>query len=123
MLRGARPLSVVLVAVLVGAVGVAVARLAREDGRIGPDRRLLNNGRRLEPYGRLARLGQFPTAGRLTPDGRFLWTVSTGRGRNDARIVSVRSGKVVQVLPLPGASGGIAMDRRRPILRRVRWAG
>jgi DNA-binding beta-propeller fold protein YncE len=114
VVRGIRPLSVVLVAVLLGVVGIAVARLAREDGRIGPDRRLLNNGRRLEPHGRLTRIGQFPTGGRLTPDGRFLWTVSSGRGRNDVRIVSVRTGEVVQVVPLPGASGGIVMDRRRP---------
>jgi YVTN family beta-propeller protein len=102
-----------LVVLGLGGVAAAAARLARDDGRIGPALRLLNNGRRLDPYGRTTRLGQFPTGGRLTPDGRFFWTVSTGRGRNDVRIVSVRTGKVVQVLPLPGASGGIAIDAPR----------
>ncbi|HEY3190611.1 MAG TPA: bifunctional YncE family protein/alkaline phosphatase family protein, partial [Solirubrobacteraceae bacterium] len=33
-----------------------------------------------------------------------------GRGANDVRIVSVRTGKMIQTLPLPGSSGGIAMD-------------
>ena len=60
-------------------------------------------------------VGNFPTGGALTPDGRFYWTVSTGRGVNDIRIVSVRTGKVVQTLPLPGASGGIVMDPKRPL--------
>jgi YVTN family beta-propeller protein len=102
-----------LVVLGLGGVAVAVARIARDDGRIGPARGLVNTGRQLHPHGRLTRLGQFPTGGRLTPDGRFFWTVSTGRGRNDARIVSVRTGKVVQTLRLPGASGGIAIDGPR----------
>ena len=34
---------------------------------------------------------------------------------NDIRIVNVRTGKVVQTMQLPGASGGIAMDRRRSL--------
>src|SRR3954463_6385122 len=97
------------------AAGVAVAQQA-EDGTIGPDRHLLGNGRHLSPYGTLAPLGNFPTGGRVTPNGRFLWTVSTGRGLNDVRIVSVRTGKVIQKLPLPGASGGLAMDPRKPLV-------
>src|SRR5690242_1379779 len=48
--------------------------------------------------------------GALTPDGKYYWTVSGGAGLNDVRIVSVKSAKVVQVLKLPGASGGIAID-------------
>ncbi|HEY3190726.1 MAG TPA: hypothetical protein VGJ70_24760, partial [Solirubrobacteraceae bacterium] len=102
-------LALLLVAVL-GGVAIAAAQLATEDGRIGPDRRLLGDGRLLTPYGKLATLGNFPTGGRVTPDGRFFWTVSAGRGANDVRIVAVRTGKVIQTLPLPGASGGIAMD-------------
>ena len=60
-------------------------------------------------------LGHFPTGGAATPDGRFYWTVSTGRALNDIRIVSVASKhpRVIQVLPLPGASGGIAIDAKR----------
>jgi DNA-binding beta-propeller fold protein YncE len=113
MNRRLRPALVVLVVLGLCGVGVAVAQLTRDDGRIGPDRGLLNTGRKLEPHGRLTRLGQFPTGGRLTPDGRHLWTVSSGRGINDVRIVSVRTGRVVQTLRLPGASGGIAIDAAR----------
>src|SRR5881227_2197171 len=94
---------------------VAIAQQG-DDGVIGPARRLLGNGRQLTPYGKTAPLGNFPTGGRVTPNGRFLWTVSTGRGLNDVRIVSVRTGKVLQTLPLPGASGGIAMDPKRPLV-------
>jgi DNA-binding beta-propeller fold protein YncE len=97
-----------------GGVAVAAGQVGG-DGRIGPDQGLLNNGRHLQPFGALVRVGQFPTGGALTPDGRYYWTVSTGRGENDVRIVSVRSGRVLQTLRLPGASGGIAMDPRRPV--------
>jgi len=101
--------------VVASAAGVALAQQS-DDGVIGPDRHLLGDGRRLSPYGMLAPLGNFPTGGRVTPNGRFLWTVSTGRGLNDVRIVSVRTGKVIQKLALPGASGGIAMDPRKPLV-------
>ncbi|MGZ6709814.1 MAG: hypothetical protein ACXVFN_23095, partial [Solirubrobacteraceae bacterium] len=94
---------------------VAVAQSGGE-GRIGPDIGVLNNGRHLHPYGTLAKVGQFPTGAAATPNGRWYWTVSTGRGQNDVRIVSVRSGKVLQTLRLPGASGGIVMDPRRPVV-------
>ena len=111
----ARRVAAVLAGLAVaGGVAVAAAQVAG-DGRIGPDQRLLNNGRRLSPFGRLVSVGQFPTGGALTPDGRYYWTVSTGRGQQDVRIVSVRSGRVLQTLRLPGASGGIAMDPRRPV--------
>jgi DNA-binding beta-propeller fold protein YncE len=81
-------------------------------GRIGPKLRITGNGRRLRPPGKLVTLGHFPTGGALTPNGRFYWTVSTGRALNDIRIVALRGKRprVVQVLPLPGASGGIAID-------------
>jgi DNA-binding beta-propeller fold protein YncE len=91
-------------------IGVATAAVSLTDGRIGPSLRLLGNGRHLTPQGRMTRVGNFPTGGAVTRDGRFYWTVSTGRGFNDARILSVRTGRIVQTVPLPGASGGIAMD-------------
>src|SRR4051794_38297379 len=101
---------------LVAALGGAIAwAVSGDDGRIGPDRKLLGSGRHLEPFGDLVALGNFPTGGAATPDGRFYWTVSTGRGRNDVRIVSVSDRKVVQTLPLPGASGGIVMDPARSV--------
>ena len=78
-----RAIAAVLLTAALGGVGVAVAQLAGDDGRIGPDRRLLGDGRLLTSYGTLAPLGNFPTGGRVTPNGRFLWTVSTGRGPND----------------------------------------
>jgi DNA-binding beta-propeller fold protein YncE len=98
-----------LVLAIVG-IGVAIAAVAAPEGRIGPSMRLLGNGRHLTPQGRMTRVGNFPTGGALSIDGRFYWTVSTGRGFNDIRIVSVRTGRIVQIVPVPGASGGIAMD-------------
>jgi DNA-binding beta-propeller fold protein YncE len=96
---------------LLGSGGVASA----DDGLIGPDSRILNNGRQLNPAGTLVDIGNFPTGGAVTPDGYFYWTVSTGRGVNDIRIVSVVKKKVVQVVRIPGASGGIAIDPNRPL--------
>ncbi len=96
---------------LLGALTLTTAAPGASD--VGPAHRLLGNGRQLEPQGTLVPLGNFPTGGALTPDGRFYWTVSTGRGFNDVRIVSVRKPGVVQVLPIPGASGGITMDPKR----------
>src|SRR4051795_2094332 len=110
-----RLLAIPLALALLTGAGLAVAQLT-DDGRIGPDRRLLDNGRQLTPYGKLSPLGNFPTGGRVTPNGRFFWTVSTGRGAHDIRVISVRTGKVLQTLPLPGASGGIAMDPTRPLV-------
>ena len=103
---------------LVGLVVVASAAIAatsKDTGRIGPALHITPNGRLLQPPGRLVTLGHFPTGGALTPDGRFYWTVSTGRALNDIRIVSVaiRHPRVIQILPLPGASGGIAIDGNR----------
>jgi YVTN family beta-propeller protein len=93
-------------AVVAGSVAVAA-----DTGRIGPSLKIVNNGRHLTPYGRLVNVGNVPTGGALTPDGRFYWTVSAGSGFNDIRIVSVKSAKVLQVIPLPGASGGVVIDR------------
>src|SRR3954447_21536181 len=92
----------------------AIPALGADDneGRIGPSLRILNNGRHLTPYGRLVNVGNIPPGGPLPPDGRFYWTVSAGSGFNDVRIVSVKSAKVVQTIPLPGASGGVVIDRK-----------
>ena len=106
---------VLVAAAAVAGGAVAVAQLGNEEGRIGPDNRIQPSGRLLKPAGKLTPLGNLPAGAALTPDGRFLWAVSAGRGRNDVRIVKVGSprgkgaGTVVQVLELPGASGGIAM--------------
>ena len=101
-------------AVLVGASAVGYA--VTGEGRIGPAMHETGNGRVLHPAGSLTQVGNFPTGGALTPDGRFYWSVSTGRGYNDIRIVNVRTNQVVQTVPLPGSSGGIAMNTRRHLV-------
>jgi DNA-binding beta-propeller fold protein YncE len=101
---------------LAAAVVVAgSAASAAGEGVVGPSDGLLVNGRQLHPAGQLVPVGNFPTGGALTPDGRFYWSVSTGRGLNDIRIVDVSARRVVQVLPIPGSSGGIVMDPNRPV--------
>jgi YVTN family beta-propeller protein len=109
-----------LVGWLVGALGVlaAAAALAVADigpGEIGPALGITANGHALRPLGRLTLLGDFPTGSALTPDGRFLWVTDCGHGSNDVRVMDVASGHVVQMLPLPGCYGGIAIaaDGRR----------
>src|SRR4051812_37925234 len=97
-----------LVAVTVSAT-VAVGYAATRTGGVSPANHETGNGRVLHPAGALTRVGNYPTGGALTPNGRFYWTVSTGRGFNDIRIVSTHRNRVVQTLPIPGASGGIAM--------------
>src|SRR5262245_20960933 len=103
--------TIAALALSTAALTVPAAIAADPPGRIGPSLRILNNGRHLTPYGRLVNVGNVPTGGALTPDGRFYWTVSAGSGFNDIRIVSVRSAKVIQTIPLPGASGGVVIDR------------
>src|SRR3954454_9049364 len=119
-------------AVAAAAVGVGIAVSAGDDGRIGPQNRIQPSGRLLKPYGKLTGLGNMPAGGALTPNGRFMWTVSAGRGSNDIRIVQIattgrckRGGKghrcrvrrarqvghITQVIPMPGASGGMTMAR------------
>ena len=100
-----------LVAALLAATVVPAAALAAT-GDIGPGLHIVNSGRHLTPYGRQVNVGSVPMGGALTPDGRFYWAVSSGAGNNDVQIVSVKTAKVIQVLPLPGASGGIAIDPR-----------
>jgi YVTN family beta-propeller protein len=112
------------------ASGSVATAAAIETGLIGPQNRIQPNGRKLQPAGKLTELGNHPYGGALTRNGRYLWTLSAGRGVNDVRIVRVRSprhcrhgaagnacrrarhsvGKVVQRIPMPGLSGGIAMD-------------
>jgi DNA-binding beta-propeller fold protein YncE len=71
---------------------------------------VMPSGRQLTPQGVQVALGNLPTGGAVTADGRFLWTVSAGFGSNDVRIVDTVDQRVCQVLDLPGASGGVALD-------------
>jgi Phosphoesterase family len=105
-------------ALALGAGGVALAASSGETGRIGPHNRIQPNGRKLHPAGKLTKLGNHPYGGGLTPNGRFLWTLSAGRGINDIRIVAAtgkRRGRVVQKLVMPGLSGGLAFDPTRHV--------
>ncbi|HEY3020167.1 MAG TPA: beta-propeller fold lactonase family protein [Solirubrobacteraceae bacterium] len=102
-----RRLPAALTAILV--LFASAAALAQSPvGRVGPDVRQTGNGRKLDPAGRLTQLGNFPTGSALSPDGRFLWAVDSGHGADDVKVVDVRSGDVVQTLPLPGGYGGVA---------------
>ncbi|MBV9099284.1 MAG: hypothetical protein JO079_14625, partial [Frankiaceae bacterium] len=103
---------------VVAAAATATATAAyslTSTGVIGSGLHELGNGRVLSPAGAMTQVGNFPTGGALTPDGRFYWAVSTGRGQNDIRIVDVSSQTVVQTVVVPGASGGIVMDPTRPV--------
>jgi YVTN family beta-propeller protein len=135
MLRAMRRLLAVLLPLVVVVAGgaFAIAQLDKTSGRIGPDTKIQPTGRKLDPAGRTTgRLGNLPVGGSLTTNGRYLWTLSGGRGNNDIRIVAVdppskcRKGRrgtacrnarlkkvarVVQTLPMPGLSGGIVMHR------------
>jgi YVTN family beta-propeller protein len=120
-------------ALAVAAIAAGVA-WAAPIGVIGPKSGIQPTGRQLNPVGTLTQLGNFPTGGALAGDGRFLWTLSTGRGPNDIRIVRVAPkhgqgnagvGDVVQTIAMPGLSGGIAMapDGRTAYVSGVRDSG
>ena len=80
-------------------------------------------------------LGNFPTGGAVTADGRFLWTVSAGFGNNDVRIVDTARTRVLpdhrpcparrvasrwtrrhRLAYVSGLSASLAGSRRRPSL-------
>jgi YVTN family beta-propeller protein len=98
-----------LAAVLVGSTGGAAQAAPNAPD---PATGFLLNGRQLTPQGVQVDLGNFPTGGAVTADGRFLWTVSAGQGANDIRIVDTARHRVLQIIALSGASGGIALDSR-----------
>ena len=110
--RLAAPL-IAIASLLLGAGGAfGVIGFSESAQTPSPARGLLPNGRQLTPQGAQVVLGNLPTGGAVTADGRFLWTVSAGFGSNDVRIVDTIRRRVIQVLPVPGASGGIALDSR-----------
>jgi YVTN family beta-propeller protein len=75
---------------------------------VGPRTGLYGNGRLLRPVGHQTKVGDFPSGGALSPNGRFYWAIDSGQGIDDAQIVSVATGHVIQRLPLPGAYFGAA---------------
>ncbi len=115
MLSARWPKAVATIVAVLALSGVAWAA-GSQLGVIGPSNGIQPTGRKLDPVGKMTQLGNFPTGGALTKNGRFLWTLSTGRARNDIRIVRVNArsrrkvGQVVQTIQMPGLSGGIAMS-------------
>jgi DNA-binding beta-propeller fold protein YncE len=126
--------------------GVALGQGSKEEGRTSTKSGLQVSGRQLKPYGKLTGLGNFPAGGAMTPNGRFVWTVQAGRGANDIRILDVnprircrsgragrqcrlrrqkRTGRLIQLIPMPGATGGIAIssDGRRAYVSGSRESG
>ncbi len=112
-----RPRQVAIALAIAGLPAAAIGAVSIKNGhgRIGPQYALTPYGHHLEPAGRMTRVGDFPTGGALTPDGRFYWAVDAGHGRDDVQIVSVATGRRIQILPLPGAYVGVAIsaDGRR----------
>ncbi|HEX5500350.1 MAG TPA: hypothetical protein VFX03_14020, partial [Thermomicrobiales bacterium] len=106
----------IVLALALGGAALVFAGANTETGVIGPQNQIQPNGRQLHPVGKQTKLGNLPTGAALTTDGRFAWTLSAGRGRNDIRIVRVESknrkrvGKIVQTIPMPGLSGGVVMS-------------
>ena len=101
--------------VLVGAAAVALCALTGGAALAAPNvpdpsTGFLLNGRQLTPAGKQVKLGNFPGGAAVTADGRFLWTVSAGFGRNDIRILDVAGRRVIQTIQLAGSSGGVALD-------------
>jgi len=102
-----------VIAVLAGVGGFALA--ASPPPVVSPQRHVIATLRKLQPSGRLVRVGNFPGGAAVTPDGRFYWTISAGYTENGAQIVSTRDARVVQTLQVPGASGGVALDGDRGV--------
>jgi YVTN family beta-propeller protein len=108
-----RLVSVVVAALATGALIASLAGCSSgttQSNTVDPASGVLISGRQLDPQGIQVDLGNFPTGGAVTADGRFLWTVSTGFGLNDIRIVDTDGKRVIQTIQLPSASGGIALD-------------
>ncbi|MCW2543508.1 MAG: beta-propeller repeat protein [Frankiales bacterium] len=116
MLRPRRRTALLVVLAVTLSGGAAAAVAAARQRAVGPKTGLLQDGRLLHPAGAQTPVGNFPTGGAVTPNGRYYWALATGRGKHDIRIVDLRTGKVVQLIPVPGLSGGVVMDPHRPLV-------
>lgn len=86
-------LSLLAAAFVLAIGGFVLAQVPKETGRIGPQNKIQPSGRQLVPAGKRTVVGNHPGGGALTRNGRFYWTLSAGRGRNDIRIVRSGTGK------------------------------
>src|SRR2546430_15819114 len=109
-----RAATAALALVMLLAVARAGADSPGSPGRIGPSLSTTPNGRALQPAGRMTAVGDFPSGGALTPDGRFYWAVDSGHGRDDVQIVDVRSGGGGPGPAPPGAHGGVRVSPPGP---------
>ncbi|MFL5865971.1 MAG: YncE family protein, partial [Thermoleophilaceae bacterium] len=112
-MRGRAGAALLVIVVLAGVGGFALA--ASPPPVVSPQGHVIATLRKLQPSGRLVRVGNFPGGAAVTPDGRFYWTISAGYTENGAQIVSTRDARVVQTLQVPGASGGVALDGDRGV--------
>lgn len=90
---------------------VAGAQCANRLPISGATEFVANYGRRLAPLGRQTVVGNYPSGGALTPDGKFYWAINSGHGRNNVSVVNVATGQVTQELPLPGGNAGVVFNR------------
>src|SRR3954454_24036925 len=102
-----------LLAVALAATAIAVAQTGAPPGRIGPGTKIQPSGRLLTPAGKLTALGNHPGGGALTPNGRFLWALDAGRGRNDIQIVDAAPDLVCRPKPKGKARTKKAKAQRR----------
>jgi len=105
-------LAVIVLVALAGCSNSATVTYPTPTGAPSPNATtaLQPNGRQLTPAGTQVTLGNYPTGGAVSEDGRWLWTISAGLSSNDIRIVDTTSGTVCQTIDIPGASGGVALD-------------
>jgi YVTN family beta-propeller protein len=97
---------------------------------VGPAAALQPDGRLLHPAGKEIPLGNLPLGGALTPNGRYLWGLASGFGTDEIDIAEVNPPnpcfvgprgdtcrrarlskmRVVQRIPMPGLTGGMAFS-------------
>lgn len=58
----------------------------------------------------MTKVGNFPTGGAITPDGKYYWSASAGLGTNDLQVVELATGQVLQKLPMPGSYGQVVFS-------------
>ena len=90
--------------------GNAIAARCGGSAPVSTPTLISNIGRTVSPVGRMTLVGNLPTGGALSPDGRFYWAVDAGDGHDDVQIVDVSSGAVLQTLPMPGTYGQMAFS-------------
>src|SRR3954454_7931952 len=113
-----RLLLAIAAAAALAAAAISIAQTGAPPGRIGPGTKIQPSGRLLTPVGKLTALGNHPGGGALTPNGRFLWALDAGRGRNDIQIVNAAPDLVCKPVPKGKAKSKKAKARKRRAAKR-----